>query len=155
VITVRPAEDTDIQAMAAIRAREWETEAYWLRRIGAYLRWEYSPEQAQTARGVFVAADDGGNIAGFVAGHRTRRYGCDGELEWINVIPERRGEGIADHLIVRMGEWFVEQGLARICVDVDPGNVVARKLYARFGAAPFKPYWMVWEDSRRMCGLAE
>lgn len=139
--------------MAAIRAREWETEAYWLKRIGGYLAWDNSPE-AQAARAVFVAVD-GATVVGFVAGHRTRRYGCDGELEWINVIPERRGEGISGQLMARMGEWFVEQGLGRICVDVEPGNVVARRLYARYGAEPFKPYWMIWEDSRRMCAAAK
>ncbi len=146
---IRPAEEADVPAMAAIRAREWETEAYWRRRIGGYLHWDGSPE-AHAARGFFVA-DDGATVVGFAAGHRTSRYGCDGELEWINVVRERRGEGIAGKLMVRMGEWFVEQGLGRICVDVEPGNAVARKLYARFGAEPFKPYWMIWEDSRRMC----
>ena len=139
--------------MAAIRAREWETEAYWLARIGNYLHWDGSPE-ANASRGFFVAID-GDTVVGFVAGHRTHRYGCDGELEWINVVRDRRGEGIAGKLIARMGEWFIEQNLARICVDVEPGNAVARKLYARHGAAPFKPYWMVWEDSRRMCGAVK
>jgi GNAT superfamily N-acetyltransferase len=154
LIIIRPAEEADVPAMAAIRAREWETEAYWLRRIGAYLRWDYSPEQAQTARGFFVAADET-TIVGFVAGHRTRRYDCDGELEWINVLPERRGEGIAGQLMVRMGEWFVSEGLKRICVDVEPKNAVARALYARHGAEPFKPYWMIWEDARRMCAAVK
>ena len=34
VIEVRPAEPADIPAMAAMRAEEWETEAYWRARIG-------------------------------------------------------------------------------------------------------------------------
>jgi hypothetical protein len=36
-VNFRPAEGGDIDAMATIRAREWETEAYWKRRIGAYI----------------------------------------------------------------------------------------------------------------------
>jgi hypothetical protein len=37
-----------------------------------------------TERAAFVAIDDG-DLVGFVAGHKTRRLGCDGELQWINV----------------------------------------------------------------------
>ena len=147
---IRPAEFGDIPAMAAIRAREWETEPYWVNRIGAYLGGDQSERHSLPDRAVFVAVDDA-TVVGFVAGHRTRRYGCDGELQWINVVRERRGEGIAGQLMVRMGEWFVTQDLRRICVDVEPGNQVARALYSSYGAQPFKPYWMVWEDAGRMC----
>lgn len=44
-IMIRPFEECDIRAMASIRAQEWETEAYWERRIGLYLRGEHSPRQ--------------------------------------------------------------------------------------------------------------
>jgi GNAT superfamily N-acetyltransferase len=104
VIEIRPAEQADIPAMAVIRAQEWETEAYWVSRIGAYLCAEQSPQQAGRARSVFVTVDEP-TVVGFVAGHQTRRFGCDGELQWINVARERRGQGIAAQLIVRMGEW--------------------------------------------------
>jgi GNAT superfamily N-acetyltransferase len=120
-VVFRPAEEGDLDAMASIRAREWETEAYWKSRIGSYMTGEQSPQQAFPARAVFVAVDDG-QVVGFVAGHRTRRYGCDGELEWINVVPERRGAGIAGQLLVVMASWFVEQGALRVCVDVEPKN---------------------------------
>jgi GNAT superfamily N-acetyltransferase len=143
----RPAEDGDLDAMAAIRAREWETEAYWKRRIGSYISVEQSPQHALPTRAVFVAVDDG-QVVGFVAGHRTRRYGCDGELEWINVAPEQRGRGIAGQLLVVMAAWFIEQGAFRVCVDVEPGNTVARGLYARYGAERLNNHWMVWEDTR-------
>ncbi len=144
-VVFRPAEDGDLDAVAAIRAREWETEAYWKRRIGAYMMGEQSPQQALPSRAVFVAVDDGA-VLGFVAGHRTRRYGCDGELEWINVAPEQRGRGIAGQLLVVMAHWFVEQKALRVCVDVEPGNSVARGLYAKYGAVRLNDHWMVWED---------
>jgi GNAT superfamily N-acetyltransferase len=146
-VVFRPAEDGDLDAMAAIRAREWETEVYWKRRIGSYMAVENSPQQALPARAVFVAVDDGA-VVGFVAGHRTRRYGCDAELEWINVVPEQRGRGIAGQLLVVMARWFVEQGALRVCVDVEPKNTVARGLYARYGAERLNHHWMVWEDAR-------
>jgi ribosomal protein S18 acetylase RimI-like enzyme len=150
MITIRPAEFADIPGMAAIRAREWETEPYWLSRIGGYLGGDLSAKQSLPERAVFVAVDDAA-IVGFVAGHRTRRYGCDGELQWINVVRERRGEGIAGQLMVRMGEWFVAQNLRRICVDVEPENLVARALYSRHGAGHLNRHWMVWEQAQRMC----
>ena len=148
-VVFQAAEDRDLDAMAAIRAREWETEAYWKRRIGGYMAVELSPQHALAARAVFVAVDDG-EVVGFVAGHRTRRYACDGELEWINVASEQRGHGIAGQLLAVMARWFVEQQALRVCVDVEPKNTVARRFYTRYGAEPLNPHWMVWEDIRKV-----
>jgi GNAT superfamily N-acetyltransferase len=128
--------------MAAIRAREWETETYWKRRIGSYMAAELSPQQALPGRAVFVAVDDDQVV-------------CDGELEWINVAPEQRGRGIAGQLLVVMAAWFAGQGALRVCglcVDVEPKNAVARALYARHGAEPLNHHWMVWEDIRKVRG---
>ncbi|MGH9664866.1 MAG: GNAT family N-acetyltransferase, partial [Bryobacteraceae bacterium] len=111
---------------------------------------ELSPQQALPARAAF-AAMDGTQLVGFVAGHRTRRLGCDGEVEWMNVAGERRGRGIADRLLAKIGAWFVEQEALRVCVNVDPKNIAARRVYKRCGAQPLNDFWMVWEDSRVMC----
>jgi len=133
--------------MAAIRAREWETETFWTDRINLYLSGKHSPQQALPERAAFVALD-GAELVGFVAGHRTRRFGCDGELQWINVAEESRGRGIADRLMAKIGAWFVEQYAYRVCVNVESGNTAARRLYSRCGAQPLSQHWMVWEDSR-------
>jgi RimJ/RimL family protein N-acetyltransferase len=148
-VFLRSAEEADIPQMAAIRAREWGTEPYWTKRIAAYLSGEQSPQQALPARAAFVAIDEA-EIVGFVAGHRTRRLGCDGELEWINVVVDRRSGGISYQLMAMMSAWFVEQTALRICVDVDPKNTAARKFYLRCGAQPLNDHWMVWEDARVM-----
>lgn len=152
-IALRPFEHVDLPAMAAIRAQEWETETFWAHRIGLYLSGEHSPRQALPARAAFVALD-GAELVGFVAGHRTRRRACDGELQWVNVARERRGQGAAGKLIGRIGEWFVEQNACRVCVNVAPGNTAARTLYARHGAQPLDEHWMIWEDSRAMSAPA-
>lgn len=86
-IAFRAAQHADIAALAALRAAEWETEACWKRRMGEYL-----PEQGAKDRTILIA-EDGGTPVGFVAGHRTRRFGCDGELQWINVDSVSRGAG--------------------------------------------------------------
>lgn len=131
--------------MAAIRTAEWETEAYWQRRIGNYLRGELGAQHALPGNAAFVASLDA-NVVGFIAGHRTTRHGCQGELEWMDVVKAHRRQGIAGQLIVMLATWFVEHQALRVCIDVKPENAAARALYAKYGAGPLNPHWMFWED---------
>ncbi|MFY9748742.1 MAG: GNAT family N-acetyltransferase [Acidobacteriaceae bacterium] len=147
-VTIRPAEFSDVPAMAAIRAQEWETLAYWERRIGAYLRGEIGAQHALQGYAAVFVAIRAGAVIGFIAGHRTTRHGCQGELEWMDVAAAHRRQGVAGRLIVTLAGWFVEQEALRVCIDVKPENTAARGLYAKFGAAPLNPHWMVWEDVR-------
>jgi GNAT superfamily N-acetyltransferase len=146
---IRPAEDSDITAIAKLRADEWGDDNFWAERISRYKHGEHSPKQALPTREVFVAVDDG-LVVGFVAGHQTRRFDCDGELQWINVVKHKRGAGVGDKLITRMGAWFIQHKAKRICVNVAPENINARRLYARCGAKPLNKAWMVWDDARFM-----
>ena len=141
----RQAQPTDIPAMAEVRAADWGTEEYWRERILQYLTQKQHPRQALKPRVAFVCVD-GECLAGLVAGHLTRRFACDGELEWISVRAEYRGRGIASELLCRMAEWFVAHDARRVCVDVEPSNVPARHFYARHGAEDLRPHWMVWKD---------
>ncbi len=141
----RRAELDDIPAMASIRAADWETEEYWRPRILAYMQGSSSPQHALPERPVFVSLL-GGQVVGLTAGHLTRRFGCDAELQWISVKAEHRTRGIASELLRLIAQWFVEQKAHRVCVDVEPSNVVARKFYARHGAVDFKANWMIWHD---------
>jgi ribosomal protein S18 acetylase RimI-like enzyme len=131
--------------MAEIRAGDWGTADYWRERIQRYLDSESNPQHARQDRIAYVCVD-GEFVVGLVAGHLTRRFGCDGELQWISVRPESRRHGVASQLFRHMAEWFVEQGAHRICVDVEPTNEAARRFYARHGAENLKPSWMVWKD---------
>lgn len=144
-VLIRPAEPRDVPAMAAIRAAEWETQAYWEKRIGAYLAGNISAQHAVPGHAVFVAEVEG-KIVGLVAGHRTTRHQCQGELEWIDVVAPYRRRGIAGRMVVTLAGWFAEQQTLRVCIDVKPENSVARGLYAKYGARPLNPYWMFWED---------
>lgn len=147
-LAIRPATEHDIPAMAALRAETWGSAAYWEIRIAGYLSGEHFPQQALRERTAFVATEDG-TVVGLIAGHRTRRFGYDGELEWIDVTPERRGQGIADALFRAMAAWFIAQQSRRVCVNVAVENTAARSFYARHGAIPLQPHWMAWEDVSR------
>jgi GNAT superfamily N-acetyltransferase len=139
----REAAESDIPALARLRAAEWESEQYWTKRITAYMRREAHPQKALMARMIYVAVEDD-TIIGFVAGHLTRRFECDAELQWIDVIRSRRGAGLGAELVRQLAPWFLAQNARRICVD--PGNPKARRFYERIGAVSLNKHWLVWED---------
>jgi GNAT superfamily N-acetyltransferase len=141
----REAQTSDVPAMAQIRALTWGDVDYWIPRISQYMDGTNSPREALRPRVLYVAMGDDA-LAGIIAGHLTRRHGCDGELEWIDVAPVHRGTGVATELLDHLARWFVSQHAVRICVDVDPKNVRARRFYARCGAKPLNPHWLVWDD---------
>jgi GNAT superfamily N-acetyltransferase len=149
----REATLSDAPAMAQVRAYDWGTEEYWQERIALYLSGHSHPREALLPRIAFLCMD-GDGVAGLIAGHLTRRFSCDGELEWISVRPEYRGQKIASHLLRLLAGWFRDQGAGRICVDVEPSNRVARAFYASHGATDLKPHWMVWQDIRKLHGTA-
>jgi predicted GNAT family acetyltransferase len=147
-VVLRSAEESDIASMASIRAADSQDEFFWGDRLARYLNGEHSPQHALESRVIFVAVDE--EVVGFVAGHLTQRFGCQGELQWINIAVGYRGSGVARALITRIGAWFVEQEAKRVCVNVDFRNVLARRLYSSCGAQILDKNWMIWEDSRFM-----
>ncbi len=150
----RLARDSDIPAMARIRAADWETEQYWTARISGYLAGELHPREALSPRVIYVATE-ADSLVGFIAGHLTRRYKCDGELEWINVIPEQRRSGVASELLRHLAAWFVKQQASRVCIDVQPGNIAARRFYAKHGAEKLNEHWLVWDDIKNVLATRE
>jgi len=146
---IRDAVDEDIPAMVRLRSAEWGDEDYWTQRLTRYMHGMLSAQHALPPHAMFVAIEQHA-IVGFVAGHRTTRLGCEGELEWINVAATHRGQGIAGQLIATMGTWFVRQHIGRVCVNADEDNVAARRTYARCGAITLNAHWMIWEDARQM-----
>ena len=142
---VREANLADVGELARIRAADWGTQPYWHARISGYLRGELHPRESLPPRVVLLASEDE-MVLGFIAGHLTRRFGCDGELEWLNVIPERRRTGVGAALLRALATWFDRRQARRICVDVDPQNAPARAFYRQHGAEDLKPHWLVWRD---------
>lgn len=112
-------------------------------RMLRYLAGEHHPQQALLPREMWMAAE-GESPIGYVAGHLTGRFGCDGELQWIYVVPERRRSQVASKLLRLLAGWFLEHGARRVCVDV--GDDEARPFYRRHGAVELNRHWMVWND---------
>ena len=142
-ISILPATDSDIPDLASLRGGGNRLEQTML----GYLHGTYSPGFAEKDRAVFVARLSG-EFAGYVAGHRTTRFGCDGELQWLNVAEKHRGIGVADALIQKILDWFRSKEINRVCVNVDPANHIARRVYERHGAAELDQYWLIWSDLR-------
>jgi ribosomal protein S18 acetylase RimI-like enzyme len=115
---------------------------------------ELHPQWALMPRVSYVALE-GETLVGFIAGHLTVRFACDGELEWINVVPEHRGSAVGSELLRLLAAWFAEQKASRVCVDVDPANTTARRFYKRHGADNLNEHWLVWNDIKIVLGSAD
>jgi GNAT superfamily N-acetyltransferase len=135
----------DVPAMAELRSASGWTGGASAETMRRYLIGEHHPQRALPARAAFVALAEGA-LTGFIAGHLTTRFGCDGELQWLLVAPAWRGSAAAPGLLQVLAAWFAAQRAARICVNVALENVGARRFYARCGAVDLSEGWMVWPD---------
>jgi GNAT superfamily N-acetyltransferase len=144
-IIFREATIDDVFALAAIRGDTAVSKEYWQERISGYMNGTHHPQQALRPRIVYVACIDE-SIIGFVAGHLTERYNCDGELQWINVIENFTRKGIASQLIQLLATWFIKLSAYKICID--PASDDARQFYKMTGATDLNAHWMFWPDIR-------
>jgi GNAT superfamily N-acetyltransferase len=143
----RQANRTDHAAMARLRSKAGGEEDRWLQRIAAYADYTHHPQQAREPRTLWVAIE-GNILVGLIAGHLTRRLGCSGELQWLDVKEGWRNQGIGGGLLERLSEWFVAQGALKVCVNCAPDNLPARNFYRSKGAQSIDDHWMVWKDIR-------
>jgi GNAT superfamily N-acetyltransferase len=144
-ITYRRATAADAEAMGVARdIGNWSGGAGPVT-IARYLAGEHHPQHARAPR-VAVVAEADGAIVGYIAGHLTRRFGCDGELQWLFVAPALRRAGVAAALLQYLAAWFVQQCASSVCVNVDPENVAARAFYGKHGAVLLSEHWMQWQD---------
>ena len=114
-------------------------------RTGAYLEGQHHPQSALPPRVLFVALS-GAEVVGYIAGHLTTRYECDGELQYLWVTQEFRRYGVASQLFALLAKWFHDQGATQVCVDVEPSNLAARSFYTDRGAVELNSHWLVWRD---------
>ena len=115
-------------------------------RMAGYFAHQHHPQQALSARIGYVALINDA-IVGYIAGHRTTRHGCAGEVQYLFVAPQYRRRGIATALLRLLAKWFYSQTAAKVCVALaDDSPMEAKPFYESVGAAPLKPYWYAWED---------
>jgi GNAT superfamily N-acetyltransferase len=118
-------------------------------RMLGYLLGEQNPQKALMPRVLWIAeSSDDFTPIGYIAGHLTERYECDGELQWVYVVAEYRRRGVASELLGHLARWFSAQSAHRVCVDV--GNEGAGQFYRAVGATDLNEHWMVWDDITRL-----
>lgn len=144
-VLYRPATLLDVASMAQLRSEHWGHAPDWELRIASYLSGEHHPRHALLPR-VMILAEQDDEVIGFIAGHLTRRFHCQGELQWINVSPDHRGQGVATDMLRELAGWFSTYDAHRICVDAQPRNADARVFYTRHGAEPINDHWLMWHD---------
>src|SRR5262245_12687697 len=138
------ATSADVPAMA--RCRTGDPEAGVADpRMTAYFEGRHHPQQALMPRTGYIAFD-GDTPVGYVAGHRSTRHGCAGEVQYLFVAPAYRRRGIATTLLQRLAGWFLEQGARKVCVNVAPDSPAAQPFYESVGASPIRKFWYAWDD---------
>lgn len=145
----REAKESDVSALAGMRGKDPAAKENWTRRIPGYMNRTHNPLYALLPRIVYVT-EDHGRIIGSIAGHLTKRFACDGELEWIDVLPEFLNKGIAAMLLQHLATWFIDRKALQICVDCAPDNLVAQNFYKKNGAEKLNEHWLVWKDISRI-----
>ena len=144
-VAYRQISEQDVPSLAQIRATNSGSLQHWSARITNYLCGVVNPQNALAQRIIYCAEYDGAIVA-FVAGHLSTRFGCEGELQWIDTKSEFRGKGVGSHLVQLLAYWFISNKAYKICVD--PGDQISRKFYEKNGAVMLNEHWMYWNDVR-------
>ncbi len=143
-ILYRKATSADVAAMEQSRIGDVDAGAA-DERMRAYFDGNQHPREALLPRTGFVALD-GENVVGYIAGHLTRRFGYQGEVQYLYVGPQHRRQGIATELLRRMAAWFDDQNATRVCVNVNVDSPSAAPFYLSRGASVLNQHWYTWDD---------
>jgi GNAT superfamily N-acetyltransferase len=113
--------------------------------MARYLDGEHHPQKALPPRVAF-AAMDADSIVGHIGGHETTRYGREGELQYLYVVPGHRRTGVASELLRLLAGWFRGQGVSRVCVAVDEDNAGGLSFLAHHGAQKLDSSFLTWSE---------
>ena len=146
-IQFREANAVDVPAMMLCHPADEAADT----RMAAYFAGNHHPQQALAPRVGYVATADE-IVVGYIAGHRTTRHGCAGELQYFFVSPKFRRRGIATKLIRLLAQWFRAQGVDSVCVALAGDSPPQAKPFCEsVGATPLKKYWYVWPNIGTLC----
>jgi len=143
-VRFRTATGTDVPAMAACRSAD-PVAGPADPRMAAYFAGTHHPQQALAPRVGYVALR-GDTVVGYIAGHRTIRHGCSGEVQYLFVAPDHRRRGLGTAVLRRLADWLVHNGAQKVCVCIDARSPSAKPFYEHAGAAPFRQLWYRWDD---------
>ena len=143
-IEYRKATSADVPAIADCRINDSDNGPADTR-IAAYLDGHHHPHQALPPRVAYLASI-GDRVVGYIAGHRTERFGYDGELQYLYVVPAYRRSGIATALLEMLMEWFRQESINRVCVNVNVDSPAAGLFYSSKGAKLLNRHWYAWEN---------
>ncbi|HEY1871745.1 MAG TPA: GNAT family N-acetyltransferase [Chitinophagaceae bacterium] len=146
-LTFRTATDKDLPALAYLRASSQDQIRFWLERISLYLSGTHNPQKSLPQRVIYIA-ESKGKIIGFIAGQLTTRYECQGELQWLDVMPDYQRKKVGSTLVKILAAWFIQNEAYKVCVD--PGNDVARLFYLANDARNLNEHWMYWENIQKV-----
>jgi GNAT superfamily N-acetyltransferase len=93
----------------------------------------HHPQQALAPRVGYVAVGPPGMV-GYIAGHLSRRFNCDGELQYLFVSWTYRRQGVARDLVAHLAAWFARHRASYVCVNVNSQSPAARPFYLSLGA---------------------
>ena len=145
-ISFRAVTSADVPAMVQCHLNE-ATAGPADSRMAAYLEGQHHPQQALPARTGYVAFV-GEQVIGYIAGHRTKRHGCEGEVQYLFVSPANRLRGIGTALVQRLAQWFAQQGVRRVCIGVANDSAPQAKPFVEsLGATPLNKNWYAWGES--------
>ncbi len=123
MITVRPFEEADITAVAALesacRPRPWSERVF-------------ADELAEANR-IYLLAEEEGQVAGYAG---AMLVGEEAHITNLLVAPEFRRRGVAKRLMSRLIQAAVAEGARHLTLEVGSKNHAARRLYATLGLAP-------------------
>lgn len=142
----REATTSDVAAMVKCRLADPTDDGAADPRMLAYFDRQHHPQHALLSRVGYVALHDD-TVVGYIAGHRTTRNGCSGEVQYLFVSPAYRRQGIATALLRLLAEWFIANGAQKVCVGVAADSPAeARPFFESVGASPLKKNWYAWEN---------
>jgi ribosomal protein S18 acetylase RimI-like enzyme len=99
-------------------------------------RWygeESLSEQLAADDGVYLVAVDDGEVVGVAQSYVVPGRETAGELDWLHVVPDRRGAGVGTQLLTRLESLLLERGADRIEGRVLAANAAGTDFYERHG----------------------
>lgn len=82
---------------------------------------------------VFLVAEEGGDVAGFVQSYVLENRETVGEIDWLHVRPDYRGRGIGTSLLRRIEALLLDHGVDRIEGRVLVANEAGASFYEEHG----------------------